>query len=342
MVVDGRRCMGVSGPVFNGPMHRESRNVIYAIAEGQRGLFSAEQATAAGLTYKHLQQAQSSGEIRRLRRGVYGVGGVPESPWDAIVAAALAAGPASVVSHGSAATVHRFEFGGGSRVELTLPRYARSRPAGVTVHRSRDLSELDVVSRRGVQVTSPARTLVDLIGRLGAALTEKLLDEGIISRRWTAQQVSDALGRARANLPGRAELERLLGPRLEAPEADSVFEARVYRALMPLQPFQAHYQVEVGGHLYVADAAWPAELVIAEFVGRAHRVASRSAFDRERRKLTALAAAGWRVAHLVATMSDREMLDAALLLLVASCPERWARRRVAILRPPLTPGRKYK
>jgi hypothetical protein len=268
-------------------MHRESRNVIYAIAEGQRGLFSAEQA------------------------------------------------------HGSAAAVHRFEFGGGgSRVELTVPRDARSRPAGVTVHRSRDLSELDVVSKRGVRVTSPARTLVDLAGRLGATLTEKLLDEGIISRRWTAEQVSDALARARANLPGRAELERLLEPRLEAPEADSVFEARAYRALMPLQPFQAHYQVEVAGHLYVADAAWPAELVIAEFVGRAHRVASRSAFDRERRKLTALAAAGWRVAHLVATMSDHEMLDAALLLLVASCPERWARRRGAMLRPPLTRGRK--
>ena len=149
-------------------------------------------------------------------------------------------------------------------------------------------------------------------------LTEKLLDEGIIGRRWTAQQVEDTLLRARRNLPGRSELERMLGLRLEAPAADSVFEARVYRALEPLKPFEPHYQIRLGNAVYVADAAWPAQMVLAEFVGRAHRVASRSAFDRERRKLTALAVAGWRVAHIVATMTDWEIVEAVLSLLRAT------------------------
>lgn len=298
---------------------KATRQSLYGIAAKQRGLFSTAQARCAGLAYHDLVRAESIGQLRRVRRGVYAVEGAPRSQWDDIMAAALAAGPSAVVSHGSAAAVHRFEFGGNSeQVELTLPRVAsdaRSRPLGVTVHRSRDLGPLDMAVKNGVLVTSPARTLVDLTARLGVPLTERLLDEGIIGRRWSAQQVQDSLERTRPNLPGRAELERLLAFRLEAPLADSIFEARAYRALEPLKPYRAHYQIQLDDCIYVADAAWPDQLVAAEFVGRAHRVASRSAFDRERRKLTALAAAGWRVAHLVATMSDAELLDAALCVL---------------------------
>jgi predicted transcriptional regulator of viral defense system len=296
---------------------------LQGIAAEHRGLFSAGEARKAGLGYTDLVRAESAGEIRRVRRGVYAVAGAPPSQWEAILAAALAVGPAAVISHASAATVHRFEYGtGAGQLELTLPRTSDSRPPGITVHRSRDLSPPDIVRRRGVLVTSPARTLVDLAGRLGTVLTEKLLDEGIIGRRWTAQEVEDTLLRARRNLSARAELERLLSVRLEAPAADSVFEARAYRALEPLQPFQPHYQIHLGDNVYVADAAWPAQMVLAEFVGRAHRVASRSAFDRERRKLTALAAAGWRVAHIVATMTDWEIVEAVLSLLRATLEKR--------------------
>ena len=304
-------------------MNKEARRAVQGVAAEHRGLFSASEARYAGIAYTDLVRAELAGEIRRVRRGVYALAGAAPSQWEAILAAALAVGPAAVISHASAATVHRFEYGsqyGSSdgQVELTLPRESESRAPGIIVHRSRDLAPVDVVTKRGVQVTSPARTLVDLAGRLGMTLTEKLLDEGIIGRRWTAQQVEDALLRARRNLPARAELERILGFRLEAPAADSVFEARAYRALEPLKPFEPHYQIRLGNAVYVADAAWPAQMVLAEFVGRAHRVASRSAFDRERRKLTALAVAGWRVAHIVATMTDWEIVEAVLSLLRAT------------------------
>lgn len=241
--------------------------------------------------------------------------GVAPSLWDQIVGAALAAGPKAVVSHASAAAVYRFGYGDLAMVELTLPRHGYSRPPGVVVHRSADLGAADIVRKRGLLVTSASRTLVDLAGRLGPVLTEKMLDEGLIQRHWTVAQVQECLSRARQNVPGRAYLERLLVLRAEEPAADSVLEARAIRALEVLKPFEVHFCTDIGESVYVIDAAWPEHRVGAEIVGRAHRVASRSAFDRERRKLNALSAAGWRIAHLTAAMSADEMVSAVQLLL---------------------------
>jgi hypothetical protein len=154
--------------------------------------------------------------------------GIALSPWEQIVAAALAAGPDAVVSHASAAAVHRFEYGPLALVELTLPRQVYSRPPGVIVHRSTDLAAEDIVARNGVLVTSASRTLVDLAGRLGPCLTEKVLDEGLIERRWTVERLQDCLTRARQNVPGRDKLRELLALRAEEPNADSALETRVF------------------------------------------------------------------------------------------------------------------
>jgi hypothetical protein len=289
---------------------KTARLALGRIATSQRGLFSVAQAREVGVSNAQLLRAEASSALSRVRRGVYAMAGLALSPREQIVAAALAAGPDAVVSHASAAAVHRFEYGPLGAIELTLPRQGHSRPPGVTVHRSTDLSEEDIIERYGVLVTSAPRTLADLAGRLGPVVTEKLLDEGVIERRWTVEQVQDCLHRSRSNVPGRAQLRNLLALRAEGPNADSVLESRVFRALGPLMPFEVHFSTMLGGRVYVIDVAWPEDRVGAEVVGRAHRVASRSAFDRERRKLNELAAFGWKIAHLTAVMSTEEMIAA--------------------------------
>jgi Transcriptional regulator, AbiEi antitoxin len=298
-----------------GFVDKTTRLALSHLATSQRGLFSVAQARAIGVNNIQLLRAESSGALRRVRRGVYAMAGVVLSTWEQVVAAALAAGPAAVVSHSSAAAVHHFEYRPFGAIELTLPRQGYSRPPGVRVHRSTDLAVEDIVERAGVFVTSGPRTLVDLAGRLGPAITEKLLDEGLIERRWSVEELQDCLSRARQNVPGRDRLRQLLAVRAEEPNADSVLESRVFRALEPLMPFEVHFSLVLSGRVYVIDAAWPEEKVGAEVVGRAHRVASRSAFDRERRKLNELAAFGWRIAHLTAVMSAEEMITAVRLLL---------------------------
>jgi very-short-patch-repair endonuclease len=137
----------------------------------------------------------------------------------------------------------------------------------------------------------------------------------LIARQVRIEQVAACLGRAPLNLPGRATIQRLIDLRAESPIADSVLEARAYRVLAAFGPFEVHYVVTACGKTFVLDAAWPEHKVGVEIDGRAPRLASRSAFDRERRKLTHLAAAGWTIGHLTAAMPDREMLEAVGMLL---------------------------
>jgi hypothetical protein len=68
--------------------------------------------------------------------------------------------------------------------------------------------------------------------------------------------------------------------------------------------------------VYVLDAAWPQWKVGAEIIGRAHRLASLSAFDRERRKLNALSVGGWTICHLTAAMTPRDMVIAVKAMLL--------------------------
>ncbi|MGH9107562.1 MAG: type IV toxin-antitoxin system AbiEi family antitoxin domain-containing protein [Acidimicrobiales bacterium] len=329
-------------------MDAEARAALNQLACEQRGVFSVAQAKRIGVSNAQLTRAQLRGELRRLRRGVYAMAG-PASAWDELMAAVVLAGEGAVLSHSSAAAVHRFEYGlervGAAVVELTFVTGRRSRLPGALVHHVQDLASEDIVTKRCVLVTSRCRTLVDLAGRLGPALTEKTLDEGIIQRRWTAREVQDCLRRARPNVPGRGGLEQLLALRLEGPTADSALEARAYGALVPFMPYSAHFRVTIGGCDYVLDAAWPEYRVCAEIVGRSHRLASRSAFDRERRKLNALAGAGWRVAHLTHTMSSAEMVAAVETLLpgrlarLAELPARVPVSRAAPWARAALPGR---
>jgi predicted transcriptional regulator of viral defense system len=306
-------------------MDQLARTALGQLAQSQRGLFSAAQAAQLGITPAQLYRSLRSGHLRRLRRGVYAVRGTPPSAWEHFLAAALAAGPGAAISHGSAAAIHRFYCAPTAKAspELTVRRDQTIGLEGVTVHRSSLLEPEDVVSKYGVLITSPVRTLVDLARRTGLVVLERTLDESVIARQLSVPEVAACLARSAPNLPGRGRLQRLVDLRLESPVADSMLEARAFRALAVLGPFEAHHVVEVGGKCLVLDAAWPAFRVGAEIVGRGHRVASRSAFDRERQKLNILAGAGWEIAHLVATMSDDAMVGAVNTLLLLRGWDRW-------------------
>ena len=298
-------------------MEQDTRAALARLAESQCGLFSAAQAASIGVSSAQLHRAVHQGHLRRPRSGIYAIRGAPKSRWEHLVAAALAVGPEAVISHSGAAALHRLHVVGPAVTlpELTVPLHHHPRLAGVALHRRGPLPGQDVRVKYGVPVTSPARTLVDLAGRYELPALERALDEALIERRLNVAELNGCWQRSALNAPGRSKIQQLLAQRSEGPLADSMLEARAFDALMTLPPFKAHFVIVVDKAVFVIDAAWPEKRVGAEIVGRAHRLASRTAFDRERRKLNVLTAAGWRIAHLTSVMSASETVEAVRRLL---------------------------
>ena len=111
-----------------------------------------------------------TGRLHRVRRGVYAVGRpelTREGRW---MAAVLSCGDGAVLSHESAAALWGLE----SRervITLSIPSPRQLRRKDVKVHRV-ELRPQDLRKHRGIPLTSPARTLIDL-ARYGVAATAR-------------------------------------------------------------------------------------------------------------------------------------------------------------------------
>ena len=91
------------------------------------------------------------------------------------MAAVLAGGPAAYLSHRSAAALWRMrrEFRG--PVDVSLLADVFRHPEGIRAHRRPNLPPEDVTAHRGIPVTTPTRTLIDL----ATALTPNQLEAAV-------------------------------------------------------------------------------------------------------------------------------------------------------------------
>jgi len=146
---------------FAGPDHE----ALFAVASAQAGCFTAAQAAAQGFSSALLGHHVRAGRFLRLTRGLYRLRDYPAQPGDEIVAAWLRQAPDAVVSHESALEVLGLADTIADRVHLTLPRSRRRLVAqdGVAIHTTtHPLGPTDTLSRRGMRVTAPARTIADV------------------------------------------------------------------------------------------------------------------------------------------------------------------------------------
>lgn len=169
--------------------------------------------------------------------------------------------------------------------EVSLAGPRRDGPAGVRVHRTRYLPPTERTVHRGVPVTSPARTLLDLaatgrIGRLETAVGEAQ------ARRLVTRRELDGLAASgrRGATALRAVLADTSGYTRQA--AERLLKALIVRAELPRPDLNAR----VGGH--DADAVWPLHRLIVEVDGYAAH-GRRHAFERDRLIDQQRAAAGW-------------------------------------------------
>jgi hypothetical protein len=121
------------------------------------------QLEAAGLGRSGAARRVANGRLHRVHRGVYAVGHDALSNESRWVAAVLACGPSAVLSHRSAAELWQLLKPIAGPVEVTVRTVGgRARRPGLRIHRCPSLPARSTCVRRGIPLTTTARTLFDL------------------------------------------------------------------------------------------------------------------------------------------------------------------------------------
>jgi len=154
---------------------RDALRELAEISASQWGMVTSAQAAARGVTRLDLSRLTESGDLVRLAHGVYKDAGAPSGAYLDVRAAWLSSDPARlasdrlgdghrgvVVSGQTAAWLHDIGDLRSNRTELTTPVRRQTQRADLH-YRRRDLPVEDVTIRDGLPVTTPERTIADLV-----------------------------------------------------------------------------------------------------------------------------------------------------------------------------------
>lgn len=274
----------------------ELDNACLLTAGSQQGLITAAQAVAAGLTRRAIQWRLDSKRWRAVLPGVY-VTTEALDPWlQELEATRLWTGDAVITGRASGAL---WGFAGLPRGALEIATASRKRHPRVIVHHGVSYAFEDLVRHRGLLVTTPTRTLIDLggiledevlAGAFDSALRQGLTFIPLMRKRLEA---IDTRGRR-----GVAMIRKLLHEReIAAGLTESPLEVKVERSLRRhgLEPPQRQYSVTCSdGSRFRIDFAWPEQKVGIEADGfRWH--SDFEQWQRDARKHNLLQEMGWRV-----------------------------------------------
>lgn len=159
----------------------------------QSRIVSRGQAARYGVTQAAVKRRVESGAWQRMHRGTYATfSGAP--PREArLWAALLRAGPGAVLSHESAAEVHRLIDQPAAQIHITVPASrspGRRRPiVGVIIHRSRNLASEPLppwqlprtpIAETVLDLVEAARTADDGVGWLTLAIGRRLVSPAML------------------------------------------------------------------------------------------------------------------------------------------------------------------
>lgn len=297
-------------------MDAEAR--VVRIAERQLGLITTQQLFECGFSRWHIQTRSARRQLISVRRGVWALAGSPATPERAILAAILAGGSHTVASHQSAALVWDLPLAECLRgaadqpIVLTSPRQCQLE--GATVHR-RDLPSWQRTSWRGVPVTTPARTIVDLAGAVDqatlAAMTDELLRRGLLPLERLQRVVATLAPVGRQPLD---PLRELLGDRVPGydpggsrweREMDDLYDT------LDLPPAVRQHEIPVGSRVYRVDRAIVDLRIAMEWKGyRWH--AGRDMFDYDADREADLASIGWQLLTFTSHTTPRRLRSAVI------------------------------
>lgn len=269
-----------------GSSPQSASEIARRLVARQHGVVTRRQLLELGLSVRGIEHRLATGRLHLLVRGVYAVGR-PEIGRDGHwMAAVLACGPGSVLSHGSAAALWGFGRERAGKVDVSVPFRSFNQPRQVRIHRRYGLRPADRAKVRSIPLTAPVRTLLDLATQLDASGLERAVNEADRLDLVSPEELRDALGDYRGER-GVGRLRQLLDRRtfrLTDSELERRFLPLVDAAGLP-RPLTRQ---SVNG--FEVDFFWPDLGLVVETDGlRYHRTPAQQARDRLRDQTHAVA-----------------------------------------------------
>jgi very-short-patch-repair endonuclease len=231
-----------------------------------------------GMPAQAIKHRVATGRLHPVERGVYVVGSPHVSRRGRWMAAVLCCGLEAALSHGSAAALWEIRRGRPGVTEVSVPRGGARGRRSITVH-PRFLPAADLTRRDQIPVTSPARTLIDLGGRLRAHELEAAVNEADKLDLIDVETLRATLAE-RPGVHGAPALREVLDHRTFA-LTDSELERRFLRLVRQAGLPRPHTGPFLNG--FKVDFFWPELGLVVETDGlRYHRTPGQQARDRER------------------------------------------------------------
>ncbi len=266
----------------------------------QRGLITAREARAAGLTYRQIEHRVTTGAWKRQRNGVYLLA-TTAVDWETRLRRAVL-GRRCLASHRSASVLWGLGVFNEPRPEISVPRGVHKATDAI-IHKTAQWDLRDEITRRGMPCTGLERTIIDCAAECDLDTTERLAESAIRQELTTWHQLEAAAqahaGRGRR---GPANIARLIDRRRQVLEvARSDFGLRVRQVLVAAgvsEPALEHQVVSpTGKHLLYLDAAWPQHMKAWELDSRKWH-SGIDHFENDRAKRNAVKAQGWTIQEI--------------------------------------------
>ena len=272
--------------------------LVAQLAASQHGVVARAQLLALGLTPEMIRGRIQRGLLHRIHRGVYAVGHKRLTREGRYMAAVLACGDAAALRHRTAAAHWGIRPYGG-RIEVAAPGRPRGRKGDSFVACSSSLDPDEVTTHEGIPTTTVARTLIELASTDPPPRLEKAIREAGFLRLFDLCDLQEQIGR-HPNHKGITKLRAIVETAAEThARTRSELEDRFLQHLSveSLPSPQVNATIELPDRTIEADMVWPDRKLIVELDGW-HGHGTRAAFESDRDRDLALAAAGWVVVRV--------------------------------------------
>ena len=176
---------------------------LYAIANRQQGFFTSQQAIQSGFQDAVHPYHVKQGHWEREMRGVYRLVRYPQSDEAQYVILSLWSRdrkgiPQGVLSHETALSIYDLSDVNPPKIHMSVPKGFR-RQAGIpkvlVLHHGLRYDDNELQDRRGFRVTTPARTVRDMLSRGSAnpEIIEQALRDGYQTGQITIKELKTLL-----------------------------------------------------------------------------------------------------------------------------------------------------